>query len=95
MRNFISILVLSIILYSCDTKKDYTQYVDPFIGTGAHGHTYPGAQVPFGMVQLSLILVTTNPGMVAVATITPIHLLLVLAIRIYRELVFQTTEMFY
>ncbi|WP_282125305.1 GH92 family glycosyl hydrolase [Marinifilum flexuosum] len=53
MRNFISILVLSMILYSCDTKKDYTQYVDPFIGTGAHGHTYPGAQVPFGMVQLS------------------------------------------
>ncbi|MDQ2178172.1 GH92 family glycosyl hydrolase [Marinifilum sp. D714] len=53
MRNFISILVLSIILHSCDTKKDYTQYVDPFIGTGAHGHTYPGAQVPFGMVQLS------------------------------------------
>ena len=31
----------------------YTQYVDPFIGTAAHGHTYPGATVPFGMVQLS------------------------------------------
>ncbi|MBP6024992.1 GH92 family glycosyl hydrolase [Ferruginibacter sp.] len=30
-----------------------TKYVDPFIGTGAHGHTYPGATVPFGMVQLS------------------------------------------
>jgi predicted alpha-1,2-mannosidase len=29
------------------------RYVDPFIGTGAHGHTYPGATVPFGMVQLS------------------------------------------
>ena len=28
-------------------------YVDPFIGTGGHGHTYPGASVPFGMVQLS------------------------------------------
>lgn len=28
-------------------------YVDPFIGTGGHGHTYPGATVPFGMVQLS------------------------------------------
>ena len=27
--------------------------VDPFIGTGADGHTYPGAVVPFGMVQLS------------------------------------------
>ena len=27
--------------------------VDPFIGTGGHGHVYPGATVPFGMVQLS------------------------------------------
>jgi putative alpha-1,2-mannosidase len=30
-----------------------TRYVDPFIGTGGHGHTYPGAALPFGMVQLS------------------------------------------
>jgi predicted alpha-1,2-mannosidase len=30
-----------------------TSYVDPFIGTGGHGHTYPGATMPFGMVQLS------------------------------------------
>ncbi len=30
------------------------QYVDPFIGTGGHGHTYPGATVPFGMLQVSL-----------------------------------------
>jgi predicted alpha-1,2-mannosidase len=29
------------------------KYVDPFIGTGGHGHTYPGTTVPFGMVQLS------------------------------------------
>lgn len=29
------------------------QYVDPFIGTGGHGHTYPGASAPFGMMQLS------------------------------------------
>lgn len=28
-------------------------YVDPFIGTGGHGHTFPGALVPFGMVQIS------------------------------------------
>ena len=27
--------------------------VDPFIGTGGEGHTYPGATVPYGMVQLS------------------------------------------
>ena len=32
---------------------DVTQYVNPFIGTGGHGHCYPGATVPFGMVQLS------------------------------------------
>ncbi|WP_286967863.1 GH92 family glycosyl hydrolase [Flavobacterium sp. UBA4854] len=30
-----------------------TNYVDPFIGTGGHGHTYPGATVPFGMLQVS------------------------------------------
>lgn len=34
-------------------KKDYTPLVNPFIGTGGHGHTFPGATVPFGMVQLS------------------------------------------
>lgn len=32
---------------------DYTQYVNPFIGTDFTGNTYPGAQAPFGMVQLS------------------------------------------
>jgi len=34
-------------------QKEYNQYVNPFVGTGGHGHTYPGAVVPFGMVQLS------------------------------------------
>jgi len=33
--------------------KDLTQYVDPFIGTGFHGHTFPGATRPYAMVQLS------------------------------------------
>lgn len=33
--------------------QNYSQYVNPFIGTGGHGHTYPGATLPFGMVQLS------------------------------------------
>ncbi len=32
---------------------DPTGQVDPFIGTAAHGHTFPGATLPFGMVQLS------------------------------------------
>ncbi|AXT18892.1 glycoside hydrolase family 92 protein [Flavobacteriaceae bacterium AU392] len=36
-------------------KKDnpLISYVNPFIGTGGHGHTYPGATMPFGMMQLS------------------------------------------
>lgn len=34
-------------------SNDYTRYVNPFIGTGGHGHTFPGATMPFGMVQLS------------------------------------------
>jgi len=36
-------------------KKDQplTKYVNTFIGTGGHGHTYPGATMPFGMMQLS------------------------------------------
>jgi len=29
------------------------QYVNPFVGTGGHGHTFPGACAPFGMIQLS------------------------------------------
>tara|TARA_R110002012_G_scaffold291564_1_gene486082 strand:+ start:94841 stop:97771 length:2931 start_codon:yes stop_codon:yes gene_type:complete len=33
--------------------KNLTTYVNPFIGTGGHGHTYPGATMPFGMMQLS------------------------------------------
>ncbi len=33
--------------------QTYTKWVDPFLGTGGHGHVYPGATVPFGMVQLS------------------------------------------
>ena len=46
-------------LAACNTqpKADYVSdsaaYVDPFIGTGGHGHTFPGATVPFGMVQFS------------------------------------------
>ena len=34
-------------------KPNLTAFVDPFIGTGGHGHTYPGFSMPFGMVQLS------------------------------------------
>jgi predicted alpha-1,2-mannosidase len=40
-------------IFAQNQTKDYTKYVNPFIGTGGHGHTFPGATVPFGMVQLS------------------------------------------
>lgn len=33
-------------------KSNFTKYVDPFIGTGFHGHVFVGANVPFGAVQL-------------------------------------------
>ena len=36
-----------------DGVKKLTSYVNTFIGTGGHGHTYPGATLPYGMMQLS------------------------------------------
>ena len=33
------------------SAQDYTQYVNPFIGTGGHGHVFLGANVPFGNIQ--------------------------------------------
>ena len=49
--------IIFILLVFCDqyvfAQKDLVKYVDPFIGTGGHGHTYPGATLPHGMVQLS------------------------------------------
>ncbi len=35
------------------SQRSFIKYVNPFIGTGGHGHTFPGATVPFGFVQLS------------------------------------------
>lgn len=38
---------------SQDTPEDFTRYVNPMVGTQRMGHTFPGATMPFGMVQLS------------------------------------------
>jgi predicted alpha-1,2-mannosidase len=48
-----AVIPMNIGVCSIFAQTDYTQYVNPFIGTGGHGHTFPGATVPFGMVQLS------------------------------------------
>lgn len=58
MRNkflkFLFYAALPFLSYSIKAQQiNYAQYVDPMIGTGGHGHTFPGATVPFGMVQLS------------------------------------------
>ncbi len=49
----ILILIFSLIGKNISAQTNYTRYVDPFIGTGGHGHTFPGAALPHGMVQLS------------------------------------------
>ncbi len=49
----LSILLSLPIAIAAQVPKNYIQYVDPLIGTQKMGHTYPGATVPFGAVQLS------------------------------------------
>ena len=48
-------IILSVFLFisGINFSQNYQQYVNPFIGTGGTGHTFPGATVPYGMVQLS------------------------------------------
>jgi predicted alpha-1,2-mannosidase len=46
-------LAISFLVFSGQAQQQPADYVNPFIGTGGHGHTFPGATVPFGMVQLS------------------------------------------
>ena len=53
-------ILLAMVGFACmgpktDLKKRdaLITYIDPFIGTGGHGHTFPGATIPFSMVQLS------------------------------------------
>ncbi|WP_439128891.1 GH92 family glycosyl hydrolase [Polaribacter sp.] len=59
---FFSFFLSVFIFISCNSNqeikvatkdKNLISYVNPFIGTGGHGHTYPGATMPFGMMQLS------------------------------------------
>ena len=50
---FFYCLLFQLIFNFSFSQNNYNQYVNPFIGTGGHGHTYPGATLPHGMVQLS------------------------------------------
>jgi len=51
-RSLLFLLVIQL-LNACQPDTEPVGFVDPFIGTGGHGHTFPGATMPFGMVQLS------------------------------------------
>lgn len=57
-KNIFYVYITSLLLaVSCQKKhyqelQNFTQYVDPYIGTGGHGHVFMGANVPFGFVQL-------------------------------------------
>ena len=57
MKKLLFVPLLAFGLFACNTAEiaetDYTSMVDPFIGTGGHGHTFPGPVVPNGMIQPS------------------------------------------
>ena len=55
MNKILTALSIALYLFSVSIgqTKDFAKWVNPFIGTGGHGHTFPGATMPFGMVQLS------------------------------------------
>src|SRR5580698_2707598 len=56
MKKILALAILTQLTLSSITFAALPQPVDealPLVGTGAHGHTYPGATVPFGFVQLS------------------------------------------
>lgn len=48
------IIAFALLLESCKQPgRTPASFVNPFLGTGGHGHTYPGASMPFGMIQIS------------------------------------------
>ena len=53
MKHLIAFTLLLFSLASYSQTNDYSSYVNPFIGTGGHGHTYPGATVPFAYKEMN------------------------------------------
>ena len=52
-KRYYLVVFLSLLSVLTACHRNVTSYVDPFIGTDGHGHTFPGAIVPFGMIQPS------------------------------------------
>ena len=54
LKNLVNPVILVVVFcVPVFSQRDLTRYVNPFIGTAGHGHTFPGAIVPYGMVQVS------------------------------------------
>src|SRR5574343_30610 len=53
MKSIKYIIFFGLVAYTGIVSAQLTKFVRPMIGTGGHGHTFPGATTPFGMVQLS------------------------------------------
>ena len=55
MKRYIILLIciFPFLVFKSIAQINYAKIVNPFIGTGGHGHTFPGAVAPFGMVQVS------------------------------------------
>jgi len=54
MKRILFFTLSTLLVHAATAQQtNFVQYADPIIGTGGHGHTFPGATVPFGMVQLS------------------------------------------
>ena len=53
LKNILVSLSLLFFISCQNSSENLTKFVDPFIGTAGTGHTFPGATLPFGMVQLS------------------------------------------
>jgi putative alpha-1,2-mannosidase len=53
MKKIQYLALLLALATTATAQTNYASLVNPFIGTGGHGHTYPGASMPFGMMQLS------------------------------------------
>ena len=49
---FLTLVSVSMAQAGCHDNGKFTDYVNPWIGTGGHGHVFLGANVPFGLVQL-------------------------------------------
>lgn len=74
-KRFFQLMCLAASVFSLSVTaapKNYADYVNPWVGTGGHGHVFLGANVPFGYVQLGPTGATRDgTGALVIITVTP------------------------